>query len=338
MPRNSRKQLSAYEKGKIDAWRESGEMITAIANRLHRTYNCISNYLKRKIVARKAGSGRPRKTTTHQDRTILINAKRNRRKSAQEIADELKAVDGGADVSRRTVTRRLNEAGLHRCVVCNKPLISAVNRKARLAWAREHVKWSDDQWRRVLWSDESPFVITWKGRKFVWRTPKERYHVECLAPTVKHPAKIMVWGCFAANGTGYLYRINGIMDSAVYKGIMQDVMIPSAEYLFDDGDYIFQQDNDPKHTSNLLKDWFPEAGIKVLPWPSQSPELNPIEHLWNLLDLETKLRKAKTKDQLIETLQKAWNDFDCSKLEKLVLSMRRRCKAVIAAKGYPTKY
>ncbi len=54
MPRNSRKQLSAYEKGKIDAWRESGETITAIANRLHRTYNCISNYLKRKIVARKA--------------------------------------------------------------------------------------------------------------------------------------------------------------------------------------------------------------------------------------------------------------------------------------------
>ena len=86
---------------------------------------------------------------------------------------------------------------------------------------------------------------------------KERYHMECLAPTVKHPAKIMVWGCFATNGTGYLYLINGIMDSAVYKGIMQDVMIPSAEYLFDDGDYIFQQDNDPKHISNLLKDWFP---------------------------------------------------------------------------------
>ncbi len=87
------------------------ETITAIANRLHRTYNCISNYLKRKIVARKAGSGRPRKTTMRQDHTILIIAKRNRRKSAQEIADELKAVDGGADVSRRTVIRRLNERG-----------------------------------------------------------------------------------------------------------------------------------------------------------------------------------------------------------------------------------
>ncbi len=61
----------------------------------------------------------------------------------------------------------------------------------------------------------------------------------------------------------YLYRINGIMDSAIYKGIMQDVMLPSADYLFDDGNYIFQQDNDPKHTSNLLKGWFPEAGIKV---------------------------------------------------------------------------
>ncbi len=100
------------EKGKIDAWHESGETITAIANRLHRTYNCISNYLKRKIVARNAGSGRPRKTTTRQDRTILINAKRNCRKNAQEIADELKAVDGGADVSRRTLTQRINEAWL----------------------------------------------------------------------------------------------------------------------------------------------------------------------------------------------------------------------------------
>ncbi len=88
MPRNSRKQLNAYEKGKIDAWPESGETITAIANRLHRIYNCISNYLKRKTIARKAGSGRPRKTATRQDRTILINAKRNRRKSTQEIADK----------------------------------------------------------------------------------------------------------------------------------------------------------------------------------------------------------------------------------------------------------
>ena len=126
----------------------------------------------------------------------------------------------------------------------------------------------------------------------------------------------MVWGCFAAKGTGYLYRINGIMDSVVYKGIMQDVMLPTADYLFDDGNYIFQQDNDPMHTSNLLKTWFPDAWIKVLAWPSQSPELNPIDRLWHLFNLETKLRKAKDKDQLTETLQKVWDEMDVSKLPK----------------------
>ena len=73
-------------------------------------------------------------------------------------------------------------------------------------------------------------------------------------------------------------------------------------------------------------------------WPAQSPDLNPIENLWSILDKHLSNRKPKIESELFELLRNKWEQLDMSILRKLVDSMPDRCRAVIANKGFPTKY
>jgi transposase len=88
----------------------------------------------------------------------------------------------------------------------------------------------------------------------------------------------MVWGCFSSKGVVNLAIIDGKMNAAMYTGILSN-NIPSSVAKLGLKKYIFQQDNDPKHTSALTKKFFKAKWIKVLEFPSQSPDLNPIEQL-----------------------------------------------------------
>lgn len=247
----------------------------------------------------------------------------------------------GLSISPSTIKRRMNEAGLKGCPACKKPFISDRNRMKRLAWAKEHVSWSTDDWSRVLYSDESPFVLRWKGRVMVWRRPNERYHPDCLQGTVKHDKKIMVWGCMSSKGVGDFIRIRGILVKEKYRQILIRHAVPSGKKLLGKG-FIFQQDNDPKHTAKIVKKYFEnrekEGVLELLDWPSQSPDLNPIENLWSILDNSVKDRKPSDESELFNILEDAWKRIDCKTLENLVFSMKRRCMAVITNRGYPTKY
>jgi len=115
-------------------------------------------------------------------------------------------------------------------------------------------------------------------------------------------------------------------------------MVPSAKALFPDGSWIFQQDNDPKHTAKKVQNYLATKGFQVLSWPAQSPDLNPIENLWSHLDWRMKGRRPNSEAELMQIIQDEWTKIPTSYLHELVSSMSRRCQAVIDSDNYATKY
>lgn len=177
-------------------------------------------------------------------------------------------------------------------------------------------------------------------KRTIWRKNNERLSIKALNPSFKHDKKINIWGCFSGFGVGKLYKIVGNLDRYQYVQILQNELIPSAELLFPDRRFhwYFLQDNDPKHTSHLARDFLNENNIKVVKFPANSPDLNPIENLWHILKRRTSFRNPRTEDELFDIINEEWNKIDKETLSKLVFSMPKRCQMVIEANGGATKY
>lgn len=291
------------------------------------------------IQTNRGNSGRKRKTDVRTDRIItraVVGTPQKRRKSSRDLCMEL-----GLEITPRTVRNRLKEKGLNGKIAVVKPLLRPANIVKRMQWARDHLSWTESDWENVLWSDESPFVLFGGStRSWVRRRENERLHPHCVDARVKHGGgKLNVWGCFTANGVGSITRINGTMDQAAYKNILVHHARPSLHRL---NAKIFQQDNDPKHKAkdNMSYLTGKRWPADILEWPSQSPDLNPIENLWSYLDAQVRKRRTKPKNlnELYMALEEEWKRIDPNYLKNLVKSMPRRCQAVVDAKGYWTKY
>lgn len=170
----------------------------------------------------------------------------------------------------------------------------------------------------------------------------EAYAKDCVVPTVKFGGgSVMIWGCMASAGTGELFICEGRMNSEKYTRMLDTVLNPSFSKIYpgESREQIwFQQDNAPCHTSSVSRDFLRRTEINVLDWPAQSPDLNPIEHLWSVLKTNVAKHKTTSKAQLIEQIKKEWQNIDSTICKNLVDSMPKRVKAVIKAKGFCTKY
>ena len=180
--------------------------------------------------------------------------------------------------------------------------------------------------------------MRYSGKFRVWRLHNERYETRCTKVSFKHDEKINVWGGFCASGVGLLKLVEGIMKADQYVHILSEAARPSIDLLFGGDNYLFQQDNDPKHCANITREYMRQHNIPLMPWPPQSPDLNPIENLWSILDRKMMIRRVNTKDALFQALDTGWRELDVDLLTKLVDSMPSRIDAVIQTRGGPTKY
>jgi hypothetical protein len=224
-----------------------------------------------------------------------------------------------------------------------KPLLSPRHRKQRLAFALKYKEWTVEDWKRVIWSDETKINrIASDGRQWMWRKAGEGLVEREVQGTVKFGGgNIMVWGCISWEGVGRLAEVEGRMNAQQYVDILKDNLLPTMEesnILLED--LIFQQDNDPKHTSKKAQKWMEDHYITLLDWPAQSPDLNPIEHLWQ--HLKKQLCQYETPAQGVwevwKRVEEEWGEIEPEVCQKLIESMPRRIGAVIKAKGGHTKY
>ena len=295
----------------------------------------IRKYHTKGNTEKSPGQGRKRKTSPTDDHTITRSVKKDPLNTAREVREGVNL----PDVSLQTIRRRIKENGDYESYwAVRKPFISLTNIQKRLEWCEEFKHKPKSFWRRVLWTDESPYMLRMNVKKRVWRAKNTRFTEDHTVGTVKHDKKINVWGGFAAHGVGILHRIHGIMDKDVYNNILGNVMLPSEDMLFGQENWHFQQDNDPKHTAKINKSWIQEWNIPTIWWPAQSPDLNPIENLWSILDRKCAKRACKNEEQLFKELESEWKKLTPKELTNLVDSMPNRIAACIAVKGHSTKY
>ncbi len=195
------------------------------------------------------------------------------------------------------------------------------------------------QWSKVLFSDESTFCISFGNQgPRVWRKSGEAQNPCCLKSSVKFPQSVMIWAAMSSAGVGPLCFLKSTVNAAIYQEILEHFMLPSADKLYGDADFIFQQDLAPAYTAKGTKSWFNDHDVTVLDWPANSPDLNLIENLWGIVKRKMRDTRPNNADELKATVKETWASIPPQQCHKLITSMPRRIEAVIKAKGAPTKY
>lgn len=342
-----KKELTAEQYGAIIYGYKRGDSYQKIADNVQCGKTTVHDTIKRfnntgSAIPKKRCGPKPlfdSKAQASLKKFITQNSK-NRRLTAHKI-QELWIKKKKRKVSTVTIRRTLRKVGLRSCVARAKPLISEDNKRKRLAWALERKDWTIAEWKKIVWSDESTFSQFSQGRSLrVWRVPEEEFDPSCLTATVKHSPSRMFWGCFSWHKMGPLVPLRESVKGQTYAKLLQKHAIPSLYKLVPRKQGIFQEDNAPPHRSKIAADVRNASNIPVLPWPAQSPDLNPIENLWN--EVDKKVRNLSNQPKSLEDLERkvkyAWRSIPLEYIQKLVESMPRRIQACIAAEGRATKY
>ncbi len=252
--------LTVIQKTIIDTLHKEGKPQTFIAKEAGCSQSAVSKHVNRKLRGMKK-CGIKRCTTNREYHSLMKIVKQNRFKNLGELHKEW--TEAGIKASRATTHRRVKEFGYSCC-------------QRRLTWAKEKKNWTVAQWSKVLLSDESKFCISFGNQgPRVWRKGGEAHSPSCLKTSVKFPQSVMIWCAMSSAGVGPLCFLKTSVTATVYQEISEHFMLPSADQLFKDTDFIFQQDLAPAHTAKGTKSWLNDHGVSVLDWPANSPDLNP---------------------------------------------------------------
>jgi predicted transcriptional regulator len=335
------KEVSDGQKRGIIACHKLGTTQKKIAELMGCSQASVSRVLAQKNTSFGKRTGRPRILTDRKTKRLtaaLLKDKTSRRRNVKEVCQLFSEQNGGEKVSVRTMQRALKKEGIRSCIPRPKPLISAANRAKRLAFAQKYSHWTVYDWKRVVWSDESTFTqFQTSGWGRIWRTSDEEFHEDCIAATVKHSPSRMFWGCFSWASLGPIVPLSGSVTGSTHRETLEDYAIPTLKAYARQAKkkFVFQEDNAPVHTSKIAREFLKTQKVELLPWPAQSPDLNPIEELWSFV--ESGLRKRNPQPSNIHELEtmiaEEWNAVSQKLYRKLIKSMPRRIEAVINANG-----
>ncbi|XDV11899.1 hypothetical protein PO909_000694 [Leuciscus waleckii] len=306
--------LSNFERGMVVGARRAGLSISQSAQLLGFSRTTISRVYKEWCEKGKTSSMRQ-----SCGRKCLVDARGQRRMGRLIQADRRATLTEITTRYNRGMQQSICEATTLRRMGYNsrrphrEPLISTTNRKKMLQFARAHQNWTVEDWKNVAWSDESRFLL-------------------------RHS----VWGMFSWHTLGPLVPIGHRLNATAYLSIVSDHVHSFMTTMYPSSDGYFQQDNAPCHKARIISNWFLEHDneFTVLKWPPQSPDLNPIEHLWDVVERELRALDVHSTNlhQLQDAILSIWANISKECFQHLVESMPRRIKAVLKVKGGQTQY
>lgn len=317
----------------------SGQSVAAVARAFGCHRNTISNLQRRfqttgDIVDRPR-SGRPKVTTARTDRFITLTHLRRRFKTAASTARE-------HGISSQTVLNRLRK--VRNPIRPRRPYIGQIinnrNRNARMQWARRHSRWRRAQWANVLFSDQSRLNLSHAdGRLRVFRRKGERFSDACVIEGDRFGGcGVMVWCGIMGGRKTDLIIIRGNMNAQAYiDNVLRPTVVP---FMQRHGPGILMHDNARPHTARVTQNFLAQNNVRVLAWPACSPDMNPIEHIWD--ELGRKIRSGRHVINNVADLSTAliqeWNNIPENVIRRYVQSMRRRIVALLHSRGGHNRY
>ena len=278
-------------------------------NRDHRIIECLwDRYVQTGMTTDRPRSRRPRVTSARDDQNIVQCALRQSSLNSRRLREQFRA-GANINVSEQTIRNRLHARNLRaRRPVVRQPL-TRQHRIAWRQWALVHRRWTRAEWRMVMFSDKSRYNLDHHdGRIRVWRRPGERYAPPCVATHDRWGGgSVMVWASIWSTGRTDLVVVNGNMNWQRYlNDIVVPVVVPNLQRIGNDA--VFQDSNARPHRAIGVQDYFRQHGIQRMDWPASSPDMNPIEHLWDLLDCRVRGRQQvpQTVAELRQALIDEW--------------------------------
>jgi len=331
-------QLTPEQKAIIYCRLRDGVAIRDIADELGVSKNTVL-LAKQKIarhgtILRNAGSGPPKISNEDQDRWLVNYLRDNPFETAVKAKEETN-FPGSANTARY----RIRNSDIRSRCASNKILLTERNKQGRLEFAHEYLN-QNNLWGTVIFSDEKTFQSCNNGRIRVYRPSGMRYDEGYTHKTNQSGRfSINVCGWISARGPGVCQIVEARLTADVYVNILHEVMIPSINAVYG-ANFIFQHDNAPIHTARIVQNFLQENNITVLPWPSKSPDLNPIENIWGAMvkSIYQHDFRPRNRNELCLRINQAWDEVTAELCRNLVLGMPQRLQEVIDRNGSMTKY
>jgi transposase len=331
------KHASDRDRHYIQRLKEQGWKQKDIAAEMGWSAARVSYLLKQPITPKKR-SGRPPKFNTTERQSIVQFIESS--SEARDLPWGQVSIQFGAGQRGHAMSAALKKEGYQRRVARKKPLLTAAMRASRLKWAQEMIQFTKEDWRNVLWTDESYIAIDGPHRRWKTRRISQTYHPQCLQPKFRHSTKVMIWGSISGHGQGPLLLWKKEWGTVTAKSYCKHTVPVVVDYLKQFPELVFMHDLAPGHKAYLTKAALQRAQIVVLTWPANSPDLNPIEAIWQeIKELIYKLSpRPKNIAELKTCIENIWQSLDKNRIIRLIDSMPERLQAVIDAQGGHTKW
>ncbi|GFV58078.1 transposable element Tcb2 transposase [Trichonephila clavipes] len=329
-----RRHLDAFTRGRIIGKLEEGRSVTSVAAEFGIAHSIVSR-LWRQLQTTGTVSGGSVVVVHEEPHPQMTGTLSYRPEETGGRQRETQAT--GRPISRFTVARRLHGGGLFarrpvRCV----PLMPA-HRRRRSLWCREHWNWRDSEWGRVLFTDESRFSLSSNSHRIlIWRERGSRNYPSNIIERDRYGGRgVLVWGGIMLGSRTDLH----IFDAGSVNGTRycNEILLPYVR-LFRGAmglQFLFMDDNAPCHHTVAAEQLLESEDIERMDWPVRSPDLNPIEHVWDFLGrrLAARTLPPVTIRELRLALQDEWAAMPQQLIDILILSMGRRCETCLAVKG-----